>query len=370
MQGSVTMQPCPYPKCRNLSVVRWGFSLPLESLGLRRQRWKCSRCKRTYSDNFHSMNYRYRNKDQALNAKIFRLCIEGLSNRSIARMYQLSESAVRARLVRLSQRALVFHDELLRKYVIGEVLCFDGLENFAGSQYDVNNIQQALGRDSLFIYDFNIATMNRKGRMSPWQKNRLSEIEMDQGRYPPRSIRWASADLILRLHQKSKKPLQLISDEHFQYKRAIHWDLGKLNIEHATISSKVCRNFQNILFSVNHADLMVRKRLAAFARETISFSKTHGAMCQKFALFLIFKNYMSAQFTKKHVRRPRAHRESPAQSAGISEKLLSFSDIFSRRSVTSDGLRLNSEWRCFFEGTIPSRYQRNRSYRRRDSRIA
>ena len=312
------------------------------------------------------MNFRLKKPDPALNAKIFRLCVDGLSNRRIARILYISEHCVRLRLIRLSQRALSFQSEKLKDLQIKEPVCFDGLENFAGSQYDVNNIQQALGQDSLFIYDFNLATMNRKGRMSSWQKNRLKDIESDQGRYNPRAIRVATRKILSRLYLKwgLERPFQLVSDEHFQYRRVVRQDLRDFKIDHATISSKACRNFQNILFPVNHVDLVIRQRVAAFTRETISFSKTHAAMCQKYALYMVYKNYMAPQFTKVHVRRPRAHEKSPAQELGLCSRLLNFEDVFCKQFQSEDKNLLNRDWKYFSEGQIPPEYLRSKKFQR------
>lgn len=354
---------CPDLKCLSSATIRVGFSAPRICLNeRRRQRYKCLKCKRKFSENSHLLSFRLKHRDPALNAKIFSLCVGGFSNRAIARFYYVSEGCVRGRLRRLSQQALNFHHEHLRELRIREAICFDGLQNFAGSQYDVNNIQQAIGRDSLFIYDFNFASMNRSGRMSPWQKNRLRAIESACGRYNPQAIRIATRDIVKRLHSM-KAPGQdfnLLTDEHFQYRRAVNHDLKNLDIRHVTISGKACRNFQNILFTVNHADLMIRQRLGAFARETISFSKNAGAMCQKYALFLVHKNYMIPQFTKKHVRRPDAHRRSPAQDLGITERLLDFSDVFHRRSAETDTNSMNDDWQNFWLGTVPKKYRRPR----------
>jgi hypothetical protein len=348
--------------------VRAGFSALVDSCSNeRRQVYRCKNCRKRSSAHIHSIYFALKKRDPGLNAKIFHLCLQGLSNRAIGRVLYVSEHLVRIRLERMSRQALSFHSELMATTSIMEPICFDGLENFAGSQYDVNNIQQAIGRDSLFIYDFNFASLNRKGRISDWQKRRLTEIESDHGRYNPKSIRAATFDLLKRLYKKwqTPEPFTLISDEHFQYQKVITKDLGKLRIEHVTISSKACRNYQNILFPVNHADLCIRQQLKAFARETISFSKTAGAMCQKFALFMVYKNYMTPQFTKKHVRRPEAHIRSPAQDLGLCQKILGFQDIFFRRSTREDIKSLNSDWKYFWKGEIPPKYKRHPRFVRR-----
>jgi hypothetical protein len=305
--------------------------------------------------------------DGALNFRIFQLCINGLSNRAIARLLGISEHCVRIRLVRLSQQSIDFHWQKTKDFRIKEEVCFDGLENFAASQYDVNNIQQAIGRDSLFIYDFNFASLNRKGRMSEWQRRKLAEIEHRDGRYNPKAIRIATKDILARLYSR-KDPecsqLTLLSDEHFQYRRAIQRDLKSCKFEHVTISSKACRNFQNILFSVNHADLMIRQQVGAFSRETICFSKTAGAMCQKYALYLIYKNYMAPQFTKRHVRRHFAHTRSPAQNLKLCDRILEYSDIFKSRSIYDHCKKMPKDWKYFWNNRVPPKYHRNLKFNR------
>ena len=332
----------------------------------RRQRHRCKSCGRRFCSTTRTLLHYLKKKDPALNAKIFHSCVRGVSNRSIGRDQYVSEHCVRGRLKRLARQALSFQSQSCKGLKIGETLCFDGLENFAGTQYDPNNIQQAVGRDSLFIYDFNFCGLNRKGRTSPWQKRRLAEIEADKGRYNPQNVRVATRHILRRLYEKRNGDrLDLASDRHFHYRQAVQEDLARCHIDHATISSKACRNFQNILFPVNHADLLIRDRLGAFSRETISFSKTPGAMCQKYALFMVHKNYMVPQFTKKHVRRPDAHKKSPAEKVGLCHRLLHFDDIFFERSSFEETKKhLNVDWRYFWNGRVPPRYLRQLKFRK------
>jgi hypothetical protein len=257
-----------------------------------------------------------------------------------------------------------FHHTATAAVKILEPVAFDGLENFASSQYDPNNINQVIGSHSLFIYDFNFASLNRKGRMSKWQKQRLADIVTKFGRYDPTAIRIATRDIISRIHERryGANPLVLLSDEHFQYRKALHEDLKIPTLVHKTVSSKACRNYQNLLFSVNHADLLIRQNTASFARETISFSKTAGRMCQRYALFMVHKNYMCPQFTKKQVRRDEAEKKSPAQRLGLCQRLLGFQDIFHHRSLERSTHSMNEDWKCFWNAKVPDKYLRSPAF--------
>ena len=353
-------------EARSFEIVRVGFTSPVECLqGKRRQRFKCRVCSRSFTENFFKVHYRLRHKDPSLNYWIFIYFVHGMPLRRIAKLLRISVHSTRIRINRMAKRALEFQLDVSSELRISEPICIDGLENFARSQYEPNNVNHAIGQDSLFTYDVNYACLNRKGRTSSHQKIRLSEIESVEGRFDPQAIRKSFGELVRRLNGRRKdktKPLVVLSDEHFQYRRAIKYDLRDIEIEHGTISSKVARNFQNILFSVNHSDLVIRKTIAPFARETISFSKTHGMMMQKYGLYVVFKNYMQSQFTKKQKRRPRAHIESPAMALGIFERILDFEDIFSERSVSAVGEKWSEDWRAFWHGQVPEIYHRSKKF--------
>lgn len=355
---------CPRPECRSLRFRKDGFSRPVACLqGSKRQRYVCCECGKKFSENYFDIGFRQKKADRGLNFKIFRQCLEGTSNRRIARLYFISANCVRLRLIRMAQQALSFHAKFIEQLLIAEAIAYDGLENFATSQYDPNNINQAIGRESLFIYDFNFAGLNRKGRTSNRQKRRKLEIETSKGRYDPAALRTSTEAIIKRLEKKvdPKAGLDLLTDEHFQYKRALH-NLKSPLIHHVTISSKAHRDFQNILFSVNHSDLKIRYEIASFKRETISFAKTEGAMCQKFSLFMIYKNFMAPQFTKKIKRRPEAHKESPAQALKLCDHILDFWEVFHERSTKNRIEHLNDDWKCFWMGQVPKAYQRSDSF--------
>jgi transposase-like protein len=339
-------------KCNGSYSVRASFGCHDDLT--RRQRFRCLRCGRTFSETFFSLEYRYQR--QQLNAPIFRYFSQGLSNHQIARLLGVSERVVRWRLRRIAQQSLLIHAHKTRGLNIREPISYDGVENFAKSQYEPNNIQQAIGMKSLFIYDFNFAPLNRKGRMSDRQRQRKAQIEQAWGTFDRDAIRKSTAQLLLRLVQRcpAHERLVLATDQHFQYRRAIERDLKphiRGRIDHATISSKASRVYKHILFPVNHADLLLRQHVKAFARETISFSKTHGAMVQKYAIFMVYKNYIRPKFTKVQKRDPTSNLNTPAMSAKVESAPLSFEQFFSQRMLPTQ-VELPEEWKLFFHGQV------------------
>jgi hypothetical protein len=312
------------------------------------KRYECFRCKTSFC--YTSFKLSYGQRRSGINSKIFKLFTIGASNREISRQLSCSEHLIRGRLKRMFQWSLLRQTELLKNVRINEPITFDGLESFAGSQYDPNNIQQAIGKESLFIYDFNFCPLNRKGRMSAWQKIIRSEQDKTIGRYPPRAIRTSTKEIFMRLYERRQdqnSPLVLFTDEHFQYRRVVQKDLRGYKILHKTVSSKECRNYQNLIFPVNHADLMIRQHVAAFKRETISFSKTHERMIQKFTLFMVWKNFFRPQFVKPQKNNQKANIQTPAMALGICKKKFEFHEFFHLKRTIKQ-VPLNREWDHFF----------------------
>jgi hypothetical protein len=288
--------------------------------------------------------------------RIFELFTTGCSLREIGRRLQCSEHLVRIRLARLSQWALLRHTQLCERLELDEPVAYDGLENFAHSQYEPNHINQLVGRHSLFIYDFGFCPLNRKGRMSPRQKTRLRQLEKEHGRFDPQAVRINTRQVLsralARLRGKGLKKkttaLELHSDEHFHYRQVIHEDLGHEPIVWVPTSSKLGRTYRNRLFAVNHSDLLIRQHVAAFRRETIAFAKRHERMIERFVLFLSWKNYFRPQMVRRQKLKPQAHTHTPAMALGLTQRPMTFHRFFDLKR-TPRQVPLSDEWTAFYE---------------------
>jgi len=318
----------------------------LKNFPYKMRRGRCLRCRKTFTYSFFKLEFGEQHR--TLNPTIFRLYTTGLSKCEIARIVRHSEHLVRCRLSKMARWALLQHAQWTQNLSLSEPIVYDGLENFSHSQYDPNNINHAIGKNSYFTYDFNFAPMNRKGKMNMDQKLRKKELEVQFGKYPSNILRTTSKRVFQRLFEKSDKAwLSLYTDEHFQYKKALQFDLRNEEILQETTSSKAARNFQNPLFAVNNFDLLIRQKSAAFKRETIAFSKHSISMVEKFVLAMIQKNYMRPIFYKKHVRDPKVHSDSPAMRVGVCRKILSFHEFFKVRHTASQ-VPLNEDWFQFY----------------------
>lgn len=347
---------CPRPKCQNhrKENARPDFWRRHGVKELKRfpyfsYRFLCRDCGVTFSGSIFSLHYRQ--KVWGLNYAIFRYHDLGVSRRATARELGHSERLVRTRIRNMARWALLKQAELIEKLKIEEAIVYDGLENFSFSQFDPNNINHAVGKRSLFIYDFNFAPLNRKGRMSPSQAKRKAELEAEHGPYPRDAIRSSTKRVFQRLLSKGPS-LVLYTDKHFQYQRVVEQDLRGAKIDHIRISSKVHRNFRNPLFAVNNIDLQARHNLSAFKRETIAFSKHSIAMQDSFLLYAISRNFLRPKFWGTHRSDPECSKKSPAMELGLTEKILKFNEFFSERVLPSQ-VQLNEDWKNLYDRVDP-----------------
>lgn len=250
----------------------------------------------------------------------------------------------------MSRWGLLKHAKFCESLKVEEPIVYDGLENFSFSQYDPNNINQAMGKDSFFVYDFNFSPINRKGTMMPGQKKKKERLERIFGRYPTDGLRTSTKRVFERLLQKADE-LTLHSDEHFQYRRVVEEDLKGARIRHLKTSSKITRNYRNPLFPVNYLDLQIRQESAAFRRETIAFSKHSIAMQESYFLYVLYRNYMRPKFFKRPIGDPRS-RESPAMRVGLTDKILDFRGLFGQR-VLPTHVELNEDWKNLYHRIDP-----------------
>lgn len=358
---------CANPACPWHHPERIESETPFQKYGTKQiarfpylsQRFRCKKCWRTFSSSFFTLQYR----DKAPNnyEEIHDLLLGGASGNLVAKKLRISEDTVRRRKKKLTRWALVRMAKDQEGFRLKESVAFDGLENFAYSQYDPNNLNHAVGRESYYVYDFNLSIMNRKGSVSPRQERIKRQLEEEFGKYDTRAIQKDSKRVFERLLAKSEGELQLHSDNHYAYRRAIKSMSDKNRINHLITPAKLTRNFCNRLFAINHTDMLTRHLLGTFKRETIAFAKHAVGMMESFVLFATQKNYMKPRFTKKHKRDPMAHIESPAMKLGLRSKIQSFREFYKMR-ISVHHVKLNADWQDLFDSTYLASRRTIRAY--------
>jgi hypothetical protein len=356
LQRDLEFQPpyCPNAQCRNHEDAPENFwfrhgSKRIKRFPYRALKYCCKNCKKVFTGSCFKIHYRQKRWDG--NLLIFKEHRKGVSKREIARELGCSERMVRRRMIRLARWCLLKHAKFCENLQIREPIVYDGLENFSYSQFDPNNVNHAVGKESLFTYDFNFCPLNRKGRLSEAQVLKLRELDKKYGRYPKNVIRTSTKSIFERLFAKSQD-LVIYSDRHFQYRRVLELDMPTAKILHLRTSSKVVRNYRNPLFAVNNIDMQARHNLAAFKRETIAFAKHSVAMMESFVLYMAYRNYMRPKFWGTHRSDPLCSIRSPAMELKIAPKIFKFDEFFSER-VPRSHVQLNDDWAMLYARIDP-----------------
>ncbi len=252
----------------------------------------------------------------------------------------------------LKRQAILRWEELMEEHKHVEPIVIDGIESFIRNQYCPNNVNNAVGKHSLFTYHVNYSALNRKGRKTATQeiKNRLFHLQ--KGKFPTNSIYKEFTNCAAYIVSKSKQlPVELHTDEKKEYK----WSLDrnfKGKFVHHTTNSKIKRDVHNNLFAVNNLDMQLRHYLACCKRETIAFSKQEAGFMDRIILFSANRNFMRPKFVRGSKDDPFRHKRSPAMEIGVTNSILTFNQFFDRRRMSTQ-VKIRKDWKSVFFDDYP-----------------
>jgi hypothetical protein len=190
--------------------------------------------------------------------------------------------------------------------------------------------------------------------MTHAQRERREFLERTFGRPDPKSIEKEIAALIDLL--PGDHPIQVLSDEHPAYPRAIR--NVRREVDHRVTSSKEARTKDNPLFPVNLWDLLIRHSGSNHKRETIAFSKRRQNAAERLAIFRVWRNYMKV-FSENRGG------GTPAQRLGLVDRVLSVMDVLKRRLFPSR-IRLPERLKTYYRrATVTRMIPNGRSHRLR-----
>jgi hypothetical protein len=307
------------------------------------QRYRCSRCRRSFSSQTFSTSYWLRRPD--LPRRLFLRLLSCAAYRQLGRDLSVSPTTVMRQVERLGRHCLLFHERLRPRGALSEPLALDGFESFELSQYTPVHYHLAIGARSHFVYGLTDSELRRKGRMTAGQRARREALERRYGRPDPRSIAREVAAL-LRIVTKPGAAAELYWDDHPAYPRALK-ELGDRRLCATVTPGRAARTAQNPLFAVNLADLLIRHCQANHKRETIAFSKRRACAVLRHFVFVVWRNALKSFSEKKRDA-------TPAQRLGLLARKLTVDDVLERRLFPTRVV-LPERWRTYYDRTLPTR---------------
>jgi transposase-like protein len=288
------------------------------------QRYRCRHCRRSFSDQTFRLSYWLKRPELLLPVAW------GLLNcsafRQVARASGVAPSTVAGLCARLGRHALLLHQRWRPRGPLAEPLVIDGFESFEYSQDHPLWLNLAVGAHSHFLYGFTDSELRRKGRMTAAQKRRRAQLEARLGRPDPRAVELETAAL-LELVAPAPQPLELRSDDHPAYRRALP-RVPHLQIRHQVTPGSAPRTPGNPLFPVNLADGLLRHSSAHHKRETIAFAKCRASMLDRLALFQLWRNWVKS-CSENHPG------QTPAMRLGLAPRPYSLAELLAPRGFPS-----------------------------------
>lgn len=347
----VTEPPfCPNPSC-NFHRDPKGWTYVRAGTHARKhpprivQRFQCVACERTFSTQTFALGYWCRRQD--LFAPIFLALMSCSCLRQICRQLSLTRVTAACRVERLGRHCLLLNRLLLPKSTPCEPLVLDGFETFEYSQFAPMHLNLLVGAQSLLVYGFTESELRRKGRMTAWQKRRRAELEATVGRPDPNAVQLA-VQRLLEISLPEGAQVELRSDEHPAYARAVRALAGRLAISHRRTPSTAARTTRNPLFPVNLTDLLLRHGSANHKRETIAFSKRRQAVVDRASIFVTWRNLLKSKSEK-------AQDDPPAVSMGLLSARPTITQILARRLFPTH-VDLPEPLTTAYYRRIPTRY--------------
>jgi len=334
---------CPWPACAahdesRPRLVRFHRHGEYRRLcdGRRVPRYRCSCCRRTFSQQTFAFSYYLKRPDLSL--PVARGLVAGSAHRQIARSAACHQATVTRRSRRLGRHALLLHHLVLHALPSpgGEATVVDDFDTFAWSQYFPCTLPTATGAESWFVYGFAFARERRRGAMSRIQKRRRAALEARYGRPARNAVQGAFRGLIDALPGGPDRSLRLIADDDPAIRRAVRELAPSRPVvltAHPNPSrgpkgsrrTPTARARDQALFPNDQLHRFLRHTEAAHRRQTIAFGRSYNGLAERLALFLVWRNLVQA----RSERRPRDG--TTAMRLGITDHTWRWEEVLARR---------------------------------------
>jgi transposase-like protein len=344
---------CPRPSCPEhlRSDGRFRFkdhgSYPT-ARGKRVKRFRCRRCKKTFSQRTFSARYFLKRPELLL--PVAAGLVAGSAHRQIARSVGCSPSTVTRLAARLGRHAILLIARALARLegLLDETVNLDHFETFEYAQDYPFGIATAVGSDSWFVYGLDPAPHARTGRRSEAQARKAYRRvrRPRRGGYSGSTSR--TLDVLLGLAGPDRA-LRIVCDDKPQYRQAVERHPGRGRVRLAchrnpprgpkgSPRTAEARARDEAMFPVDSLHSLVRHSSASHHRETLAFGRRLNALMERMFVFAVWRNFVKW----RSERRP--DRTTPAMRIGLTDEVWDWRRVLSRRLFPTRE-RLPAIWR-------------------------
>ena len=313
---------------------------------------ECLHCRRTSSRNAYSCTY-YLKRPQLLPAVADGL-VAGSAHRQIARSLRCAPSTVTRLAARLGRHAMLYQARALARHgPPDEPVVFDHFISFVYSQRERLAIGSPIGVDSWFDYGPDVTTYRGATKRAAHKR----PVQAPETKHEPAGLERSLRATLDRLTHDSRE-LELITDEHPAYRRAVATARDSKRIRHTSHRNpprstrderRRARTRDRALFAVDMVHKLTRHSMAHHRRETIAFARRSNAAAERAMIFTVWRN-----FIKRRSEREPDHR-SPAMMLKLATERLTWDDVLERR-LFPGRIPLSERWTAIYrrELTTPA----------------
>ena len=303
------------------------------------QRFQCITCKRFFSERTFSIDYRVH---QIVS---YRDLVKDVSSRvSLAATHRnrgISPAVRRNRIARLARNCIALHAACASHLKTPEDLIADGFVSFEVSQYYPSNLHILIGANSEYLFSLDHVTIRRTGRMSDRQREKQARLEEIYRPEPGGIISSFSRTLhcLARLVSQwdPHKQVFLTTDNKKEYPQAlgrcdsVHRLMADKRLIWTHISSDHHRGPGGPMFAMDNFDRELRKDIAAYVRETVTFRRNVQNAMESVQVYRMYHNFLKCYRCRDGSRQKRWQR------AGLPEALVhrGLKSLYTRRAFLS-----------------------------------
>ncbi|MEN9836300.1 MAG: hypothetical protein RL011_2493 [Pseudomonadota bacterium] len=294
------IKTCPScPEGKN-HIIKYGFFRRKTGHKAKIRRYHCKFCKSTFSTQTGTLTYRERKPH--LTQSVMRVMMEGVSQRSCARLIGCKRTTIARKVCRLGSRAMVLlHSREPHEIANGKekTIIFDEMETFEHTKCKPISIAIAVAASTREVISIDAAAMPASGNLAKLSRKRYG-IRPDHRRIMMRTVLSDAARLCPNVRI-------LKSDKCTRYPNIVRSIFSNTVIHEAHKGRRGCivgqgelkRGARDPLFSLNHTCAMFRDRIKRLARRTWCTTKKIACLTHLLHLYAWWHNMLV-----KKVKRP------------------------------------------------------------------
>lgn len=333
---------CPWTQCPDHRIDRSRRYRSVRNGSYRRkcdrrriQRFLCKRCERGFSQQTFAVSYYMKRPDLLLPTAAW--MTSGAALRRVARgLHHVRpgrpchpSTIVRASRRIGSQCSLALEDFRRALAGVTEPVVFDHFETFVGVQENAVGIATPVGARSGYTYGLEPAWHRRTTARS----RRQPAVAESPGAYRRSVRRMLRA---LTENASTGATLELVTDDHGEYARAIAAHDGPVRIRHTVYPNptnrkrgiardSAARARDGAMFPVDTLHKWFRHVDADHRRESIAFCRRGEALMERLAAVVMARNLIQGVSERRNDTR------TPAMLVGLTDRPWSWSEVLSRR---------------------------------------